>query len=108
LIGPVSEGIGLLIVGKNALWKQEVEMGRRNNQNFVQIPHARFIEMLTYKAELVGIRVILTEESYTSKASFLDRDEMPVYDAERAEEPRESRQARRALLLCEREAHHPL
>jgi putative transposase len=47
-------------------------MGRRNNQNFVSIPHARFIAMLTYKAELVGIQVIVTEESYTSKASFLD------------------------------------
>jgi putative transposase len=66
----MSEGIGLLILGKNPLWKQEVEMGKRNNQNFVQIPHARFIEMLTYKAELVGIQVILTQESYTSRASF--------------------------------------
>jgi putative transposase len=74
----VSEGIGLLIIGKNPLWKQNVEMGKRNNQNFVQIPHARFIEMLTYKAEMVGIQVILTEESYTSRASFLDRDEIPV------------------------------
>jgi putative transposase len=83
----VSEGIGLLIIGKNALWKQKVEMGKRNNQNFVLIPHARLIELLTYKAELVGIRVILPEESYTSRASFLDRDEIPVYDPERAEEP---------------------
>jgi len=63
-----------------SLWKQEVEMGKRNNQAFVQIPHPRFIEMLRYKAQLVGITVILTEESYTSKASFLDRDQMPVYD----------------------------
>ena len=55
-------------------------MGKRNNQEFVQIPHARFIEMLAYKAELVDIRVILTEESYTSRASFLDRDQIPVYD----------------------------
>lgn len=84
----VTEGIGTLIIGKNPLWKQEVEMGKQNNQTFVQIPHARFIEMLTYKAELVGIRVILTEESYTSKASFLDRDPLPVYDPTRAEEPR--------------------
>jgi putative transposase len=53
-------------------------MGKRNNQNFVQIPHARFIAMLTYKAELVGITLLLTEESYTSKASFLDCDLLPV------------------------------
>ncbi len=84
----VQEGIGALIIGKNPLWKQEVEMGKRNNQNFVQIPHARFIQLLTYKAELVGIRVIFTEESYTSKASFLDRDDIPVYDPTRTAEPR--------------------
>jgi putative transposase len=75
----VKQGVGTIIIGKNPLWKQEVGMGRRNNQNFVQIPHARFIDMLTYKAELVGIRVELQEESYTSKASFLDLDPIPVY-----------------------------
>ncbi len=75
----VQEGVGTIIVGKNPLWKQEAGMGRRNNQNFVQIPHARFIKMLTYKAELVGIRVEVQEESYTSKASFLDLDPIPTY-----------------------------
>ncbi len=84
----VQEGIGTLVVGKNPYWKQEVEMGHKNNQEFVQIPHARFIEMLTYKARLVGIHVILQEESYTSKASFLDRDPIPTYDPKRAEKPR--------------------
>src|SRR5579885_557323 len=74
----VKEGIGTLVIGKNDAWKQECEMGKRNNQNFVQIPHARFIAMLTYKAELVGIRVEITEESYTSKASLLDLDPLPV------------------------------
>jgi putative transposase len=69
----IEEGIGTLVIGKNANWKQEANMGKRNNQQFVQIPHARFIEMLTYKAELVGIRVILQEESHTSKCSFLDK-----------------------------------
>ena len=83
----VDEGIGTLVIGKNAFWKQEVEMGTRNNQAFVQIPHARFIEMLQYKAALVGITVILTEESYTSLASFLDRDPLPIYDPKRMEEP---------------------
>jgi putative transposase len=77
-----------LVVGKNPLWKQEVEMGRKNNQAFVQIPHARFIDMLTYKAKLVGIRVVIVEESYTSKASFLDQDPVPTYDPERQEHPR--------------------
>ncbi len=83
----VAEGIGTLVIGKNPLWKQEVRLGRRTNQQFVGIPHARFIEMLTYKAELVGIQVLVTEESYTSKASFLDADPLPVYDADRHETP---------------------
>jgi putative transposase len=77
----VSEGIGTLVIGKNPLWKQEVNLGHRTNQQFVAIPHARFIEMLTYKAVLVGIQVRITEESYTSKASFLDADPLPVYGA---------------------------
>ncbi|GAC1349628.1 MAG: RNA-guided endonuclease TnpB family protein [Ktedonobacteraceae bacterium] len=84
----VSEGIGTLVVGKNPYWKQEVELGRKNNQEFVQIPHARFVEMLSYKARLVGIQVLLQEESYTSKASFLDRDTIPTYDPKRSEKPR--------------------
>jgi IS605 OrfB family transposase len=75
----VAEGIGTLIIGKNDHWKQASPMSAKTNQSFVNLPHARFISMLTYKAELVGIRVILTEESYTSKASFLDRDPLPVY-----------------------------
>ena len=75
----VKEGVGTIIVGKNPLWKQEAGMGRRNNQNFVAIPHARFIDMLTYKASLVGIQVEVQEESYTSKASFLDLDPIPTY-----------------------------
>jgi len=75
----VQEGAGTIIVGKNPLWKQEAGMGKRNNQNFVAIPHARFIDMLTYKASLVGIQVEVQEESYTSKASFLDLDPIPTY-----------------------------
>jgi putative transposase len=68
----VSERIGTLVIGYNQEWKQEVNIGKRNNQNFVSIPFTRFIHMLTYKAELVGIQVVMTEESYTSKCSFLD------------------------------------
>jgi putative transposase len=75
----VRQGIGTMIVGKNPLWKQKVSMSKRNNQNFVQIPHAKFIDMLTYKASLVGIQVEIQEESYTSKASFLDLDPIPTY-----------------------------
>jgi putative transposase len=82
----VANGIGTVIIGKNPLWKQETSMGKRNNQNFVSIPHARFIEMLTYKAALVGIQVEVREESYTSKASFLDLDPIPNYKPNDEEE----------------------
>ncbi|EFH84649.1 RNA-guided endonuclease InsQ/TnpB family protein [Ktedonobacter racemifer] len=68
----IEEGIGTLVIGKNDGWKQEINIGNRNNQQFVQIPFARFIDMLRYKAELVGIHVILQEESYTYWCSFLD------------------------------------
>ncbi|HXR66781.1 MAG TPA: transposase [Ktedonobacteraceae bacterium] len=76
----VSEGIGTLIIGYNQEWKQEVNIGKRNNQNFVNIPFARFIHMLTYKAELVGVQVRMTEESYTSKCSFLDGEPIGKHD----------------------------
>jgi putative transposase len=83
----VEEGIGTLVIGKNPLWKQEANMGRKNNQQFVQLPHARFIDQLTYKAQLVGVKVVIAEESYTSKASFLDGDPIPTYQAKRTEKP---------------------
>jgi len=75
----VQEGIGTLVIGLNPLWKQNPTMSRQQAQHFVQVPHKRFIDMLTYKAMLVGIRVLVQEESYTSKASFLDLDAIPTY-----------------------------
>ena len=77
----VNEGIGTLAIGQNPTWKQGIHLETRTNENFVSIPHARFVSMLTYKAELVGIQVSVTAESYTSKASFLDGDPLPVYTA---------------------------
>jgi putative transposase len=77
----VREGIGMLIIGKNAGWKQQISIGRRNNQNFVQVPHARFMQMLQYKAALVGIVVRTINESHTSKCSFLDAE--PIGPRER-------------------------
>jgi len=80
------EGIGTLVVGKNPGWKQEAGLGRMNHQHFVQIPHARFIHRLEYKAKLAGIRFVLQEESYTSRASFLDGDPIPTYDPSREDQ----------------------
>jgi len=68
----VEFNIGTLIIGKNDGWKTGVNIGDRNNQNFVSIPHSKFINMLEYKCTLVGINVILQNESYTSKCSLLD------------------------------------
>ena len=93
----IEQRIGTLIIGKNPLWKQEANMGKRNNQNFVQVPHARFISMLAYKAELVGIQVIISEESYTSKASFLDRDPIPTYGKVKEEPKFSGRRVKRGL-----------
>jgi putative transposase len=76
----VQRGIGSLVIGKNEGWKQHVNLGKRNNQAFVMIPHARFIEMLTYKAILAGIQVATIEESYTSKCSFLDEEPIQHHD----------------------------
>ncbi|MEY8457078.1 RNA-guided endonuclease InsQ/TnpB family protein [Turicimonas muris] len=75
----LNHGIGRICIGRNKDWKQEVNTGKRNNQSFVQIPHAQFVGYLRYKAESVGIEVIEVEEAYTSKASALDLDPIPEY-----------------------------
>ena len=77
--------IHTVVIGKNDEWKQASKLSKRVNQHFVQIPFARFIEMIQYKAEEYGIAVIPTEESYTSGTSFID-NELPVkenYDKSR-------------------------
>ena len=76
----VSNNVNTLIIGKNDNWKQETNIGKKNNQNFVSIPHSQFVEMLSYKCKLVGIAVMMTEESYTSKCSFLDNEEMKHHE----------------------------
>jgi len=56
-----------------------VNLGKVNNQKFVTIPHARLIDMIIYQCQLVGISVILQEESYTSASNFLNDEPLPVY-----------------------------
>ena len=75
----VKNNISKIIIGNNVGWKNEINIGRRNNQNFVNIPYTKLFNQLLYKGLLNGIEVIFTEESYTSKASFFDKDELPVY-----------------------------
>ena len=68
-----------LIIGNNKDWKRGSKMSKNVNQSFVGIPHQRFIEMIKYKCENVGLNLIITEESYTSGTSFLD-GELPCKD----------------------------
>lgn len=81
-------GVTQIAIGKNEQWKTSIKLGHKNNQNFVQVPHAKFIEILTYKLVEVGISVMVGEESYTSKASFLDWDNIPIYTPGRTEKPK--------------------
>ena len=77
----VGNRIGNIVVGCNFDWKREINIGKQNNQNFVQIPHGKLREKLQYLCELYAIRYVEQEESYTSKASFFDNDFLPIYDA---------------------------
>ena len=61
--------IGILVIGNNPNWKQGINLGKKNNHNFVQIPFFKLIEQLKYKAKLVVIKVIINKESYTSIAT---------------------------------------
>nr|DAN33192.1 MAG TPA: endonuclease [Caudoviricetes sp.] len=76
----VSNNISTLIIGYNEEWKQNINLGRTNNQSFVNIPFLTFINQLEYKCKLEGINVILTEESYTSKCSFLDGETLEEHE----------------------------
>ena len=71
--------VDVVVMGHNTYQKQEIGIGHVNNQNFVQIPMLIFADMLRYKLAEYGIKFVLTEESYTSKADFLAKDYIPVY-----------------------------
>ncbi len=64
------------MIGYNEGWKQKCNIGRVNNQKFVQIPFIKLFHQIAYKGMLIGIDVVLIEESYTSKCSFLDGEEI--------------------------------
>lgn len=68
-----------VFIGKNTGWKHKLPFGKKVKQRFAFLPYETFIEQLQYKCKLRGITVITQEESYTSKASFLDNDDIPVY-----------------------------
>ena len=72
----LKNNIGNVVIGNNKDWKQNCNMGKRNNQNFVSIPFEKIISMIQYKSEEYGINVIITEESYTSKVDHFANEEM--------------------------------
>lgn len=76
----VSNDIDTIIVGYNQGWKQEIELAKVNNQKFVNMPFLTLLNMIRYKAELNKIQVIVTEESYTSKCSFLDNEPLQKHE----------------------------
>lgn len=75
--------IGVLVIGYNQGWKQKINIGKVNNQNFCFLPFLELIKQIVYKLEEVGIKVVLTEEAYTSQASCLDNDLLPKYGKEK-------------------------
>ena len=85
LINHLSElGVKNIIYGKNVNFKQEINLGKVNNQNFVNIPFNQIIDRLRYKALLAGMNFMTVEESYTSKTSFLDREKLHCYKGQKA------------------------
>ena len=71
--------IGTIVIGKNDGWKTGMKLGKKTTQNFQSVPFCNLLQKIQYKADALGIDVVFTEESYTSQASFLDRDEIPVW-----------------------------
>lgn len=74
------ENITKIIIGNNKNWKQEVNLGKKTNRNFVSIPHSSLIEKIKYKGLMEGIEVLITQESYTSKCSALDSEAIQKHE----------------------------
>ncbi len=82
----INNNIGNIVIGYNPTLQKESNLGRRNNQSFVNIPFGRLKKKLTYLSEYYGIHLNKQEESYTSKASFFDEDDIPVYNDDNPKE----------------------
>lgn len=84
----ITQKVGTLIIGVNPGWKQNINIGKRNNQSFVQIPFYSLRSKLQALCERYGIAYIEQEESYTSKASALDGDDIPNYNPDNPARPK--------------------
>ena len=76
----INNDIGNIVLGYNSDFQKKSNIGKSNNQSFTSLPLGKLKDKLSYLSELYGIHLILQEESYTSKASFLDNDDIPVYN----------------------------
>ncbi len=76
----ITNDIGTLVAGYNVTFQKGSHLGKQNNQNFVNIPYGHLRDKLSYLCELNGITYVEQEESYTSRASFWDKDDIPVYN----------------------------
>ena len=82
----IANDIGTLVIGYNKTFQKDSNMGTANNQIFVNIPYGQLRSKLEYLCQLNGITFVEQEESYTSKASFWDKDEIPAYEADNPKE----------------------
>ena len=82
----IENDIGKIVIGYNVTFQRNSNIGKVNNQNFVNIPYGKLRDKLEYLCDMYGIEYILQEESYTSKASFFDRDDLPIYNADNPQE----------------------
>lgn len=94
----INNDIGTLVAGYNETFQRNSHIGKQNNQNFVNIPYGQLRNKLEYLCERNGIVFVKQEESYTSKSSFWDRDDIPVYNADNPKEyPFSGRRVHRGL-----------
>ncbi len=93
----LANGIGNIVFGWNSGNKQSVAMSKKNNQNFVQIPTARLKTRIQELAKSVGINFVETEEAYTSKSSFIDRDLLPRHGEKPSEYKFSGKRVKRGL-----------
>ena len=78
----IKHDIGTIVIGYNVSLQSNTKLGRKNNQNFVNVPFGKLRQKLEYLCQLNQINYIEQEESYTSKSSFFDKDDLPIYNAD--------------------------
>jgi IS605 OrfB family transposase len=93
----VKHGIGKIIIGKNDGWKNGINLGKKTNQAFCAVPTYLLLEKIKYKALMAGVEVIFTEEAYTSKASYFDRDPLPKWEQDMPEPTISGKRVKRGL-----------